>query len=194
MIWDHKEIGVFSSVTASDPAFVVRLLGKEEFSTETLLHEIAKKLVNCTLDMETAAIRKLDAMEVALRLGMKKSSQKSTTTNNNDFEEYITQYFTTITSDLSIPHEFSEITSPTIPSKNTRLVIEEEFRVLLREFETRSIPHQLRTPRALTRIVHGIGSIAFPQSEWKDHRLWGKFTEYDFMYLIDIGKGVLGFN
>ncbi|GMI87709.1 hypothetical protein like AT1G27880 [Hibiscus trionum] len=47
------------------------------------------------------------------------------------------------------------------------------------------------TPRAIARIMHGIGSPAYPSSTWSRTHFWGRYTQIDFKAVMNAAKAEL---
>uniref|UniRef100_A0A0A9DNQ9 Uncharacterized protein n=1 Tax=Arundo donax TaxID=35708 RepID=A0A0A9DNQ9_ARUDO len=46
-------------------------------------------------------------------------------------------------------------------------------------------------PRAVTRIMHGISSPAFPSATWSKNHFWGRYMEVDFPLVMEAAKAEL---
>ncbi|XP_022776263.1 ATP-dependent DNA helicase Q-like 5 [Durio zibethinus] len=51
--------------------------------------------------------------------------------------------------------------------------------------------HTKFTPRAIARIMHGIGSPAYPSSTWSKTHFWGRYTQIDFRAVMNAAKAEL---
>ncbi|GLU06171.1 hypothetical protein SLE2022_232250 [Rubroshorea leprosula] len=47
------------------------------------------------------------------------------------------------------------------------------------------------TPRAVARIMHGIGSPAYPSTIWSRTHFWGRYTQMDFKVVMEAAKAEL---
>ncbi|KAK2636714.1 hypothetical protein Ddye_031506 [Dipteronia dyeriana] len=47
------------------------------------------------------------------------------------------------------------------------------------------------TPRAVARIMHGIGSPAFPSTIWSKTHFWGRYTQIDFQAVMEAARAEL---
>ncbi|TYI43695.1 hypothetical protein ES332_A01G186700v1 [Gossypium tomentosum] len=47
------------------------------------------------------------------------------------------------------------------------------------------------TPRAIARIMHGIGSPAYPSSIWSRTHFWGRYIQIDFKAVMNAAKAEL---
>ncbi|KAJ8758834.1 hypothetical protein K2173_002613 [Erythroxylum novogranatense] len=47
------------------------------------------------------------------------------------------------------------------------------------------------TPRAIARIMHGIGSPAYPSATWAKTHFWGRYTHVDFQAIMEAAKAEL---
>nr|XP_048318330.1 ATP-dependent DNA helicase Q-like 5 isoform X1 [Ziziphus jujuba var. spinosa] len=47
------------------------------------------------------------------------------------------------------------------------------------------------TPRAVARIMHGIGSPAYPSTVWSKTHFWGRYTQLDFLVVMEAAKAEL---
>ncbi|GAB2214356.1 hypothetical protein Droror1_Dr00018699 [Drosera rotundifolia] len=51
--------------------------------------------------------------------------------------------------------------------------------------------HAKFTPRAVARIMHGIGSPAYPSATWSKSHFWGRYTQMDFKEVMEAAKAEL---
>ncbi|KAL9263022.1 ATP-dependent DNA helicase Q-like 5-like protein [Drosera capensis] len=51
--------------------------------------------------------------------------------------------------------------------------------------------HAKFTPRAIARIMHGIGSPAYPSATWSKSHFWGRYTQMDFKEVMEAAKAEL---
>ncbi|XP_039006754.1 ATP-dependent DNA helicase Q-like 5 [Hibiscus syriacus] len=47
------------------------------------------------------------------------------------------------------------------------------------------------TPRAIARVMHGIGSPSYPSSTWSRTHFWGRYTQIDFKAVMNAAKAEL---
>ncbi|XP_026397509.1 ATP-dependent DNA helicase Q-like 5 [Papaver somniferum] len=51
--------------------------------------------------------------------------------------------------------------------------------------------HAKFTPRAVARIMHGIGSPSFPSATWSKTHLWGRYAQVDFQVVMEAATAEL---
>lgn len=87
-------------------------------------------------------------------------------------------------------HAPDQLNTDDLPLTNTHPALDMDVRALL-AYIRRALPDLHPTPRALARILHGIGSPAWPASQWSKHRDWGRRKDVAFEAVMGCAAGVL---
>ncbi|CAN1313453.1 ATP-dependent DNA helicase Q-like 5 [Linum perenne] len=86
---------------------------------------------------------------------------------------------------------FNEEETSHEPAKESALQCSPFLRADIKVF-LQSNSHTMKfTPRAVARIMHGIGSPAYPSSTWSSTHFWGRYTGTDFQVVMEAAKGEL---
>ena len=128
------------------------------------LDEVATFLWDKTKNFETSLRKKAEVMYVAAASGL--TGDIITSYFDGNAEEAVTQ--------------FQKM--PFLDVKQSLSLLRADIRVLLRDQRCRG--NRLATPRAITRIFHGISSPAFAFDDFKGSVFWGRHITFDFNELL----------
>jgi hypothetical protein len=127
------------------------------------------------VEMEAAAVKKIDAI---WNMILKATSTEDAASQEKVVSSLIQSYFNDDT-------DSTKPSAPTKSSTNTQLLS-----VDVRAFMSKC-GEQVKTPRQIARIFHGIPSPQFPAQIWYSNGLWGKRRQYDFNDIINIARQVI---
>ncbi len=84
----------------------------------------------------------------------------------------------------------TDLNTDDLPLSTTHPALDMDVRALV-AYIKRALPDLTPTPRALARILHGIGSPAWPASQWSKHVDWGRRKDVAFESVMRCAEEVL---
>ncbi|KAL9688103.1 hypothetical protein QQ045_032517 [Rhodiola kirilowii] len=157
----------------TDPAYCYKILN---VPSDTL--SLAAHLTKWLSEVETCKIKKLDAMYAAAAYTIEqcqKCDGCAGTQHTACLQRKIHSYF--------YKDDEVDFTNKTDQSS---LFLRPDIKVFL---QTNS--HAKFTPRAVARIMHGLGSPAFLSSTWSRTHFWGRYAHIDFRTVMEAAKAEL---
>uniref|UniRef100_A0A1J3EA21 DNA 3'-5' helicase n=2 Tax=Noccaea caerulescens TaxID=107243 RepID=A0A1J3EA21_NOCCA len=153
-----------------DPAFCYTIL---EVPKE--ICSLSSHLTKWLAEIETCKVRKLDIMSSAAvaAINVSNTSELSSgATQTQSLQSRILDYF-------------SGDENCDIPSKTTQncSFLRADIKVFLQSNRQAKF-----TPRAIARIMHGVGSPAFPNSVWSKTHFWGRYMSVDFSVIMEAAQ------
>ncbi|EPS58227.1 hypothetical protein M569_16589, partial [Genlisea aurea] len=137
---------------------------------------LAATLTRWLDEVETCKVRKLDAMFSAATSAAKLCRSQQSAFLRRKILDY-----------------FSENGSHVEEEEAPPLLLEQDSPFLRADIKVfvNSNGHSKLNPRAVARILHGLGSPAFPSSTWSRTHFWGRYLQTDFKAVIEAAKAEL---
>ncbi|KAL1217381.1 ATP-dependent DNA helicase Q-like 5 [Cardamine amara subsp. amara] len=153
-----------------DPAFCYTVL---EFPKD--ICSLSSHLTKWLAEIETCKVRKLDIMSSAAVAAMNDSSTSEVSSGAKQ----------TLILQSRILDYFNGDDKCNTPSKTTQncAFLRADIKVFLQ-----SNRHAKFTPRAIARIMHGVGSPAFPNSVWSKTHFWGRYMSVEFSVIMEAAQ------
>ncbi|KAL1217207.1 ATP-dependent DNA helicase Q-like 5 [Cardamine amara subsp. amara] len=153
-----------------DPAFCYTIL---EFPKD--ICSLSSHLTKWLAEIETCKVRKLDIMSSAAVAAMNDSSTSEVSSGAKQ----------TLILQSRILDYFNGDDKCNTPSKTTQncAFLRADIKVFLQ-----SNRHAKFTPRAIARIMHGVGSPAFPNSVWSKTHFWGRYMSVEFSVIMEAAQ------
>lgn len=151
-----------------DPAFCFTIVKKPDDFCSLATH-LAKKLS----EIEKCKVQKLDEMFNLAHFALKECRGLdgcSSSMHTPCIQKRIAEYFRR---DHNVNPEF------TFRNPQSSPFLRADIKVFLQ-----ANLHAKFTPRAVTRIMHGIPSPAFPSATWSNCHFWGRYTHIDFLVVM----------
>ncbi|CAN1313452.1 ATP-dependent DNA helicase Q-like 5 [Linum perenne] len=159
-----------------DPAFCYTIV-----EVPKDLCSLSEHLTKWLSEVELCKVRRLEAMHNAVQFATndcKKTQGCKGSEHTACLQRRILDYF----NEEETSHE---------PAKESALQCSPFLRADIKVF-LQSNSHTMKfTPRAVARIMHGIGSPAYPSSTWSSTHFWGRYTGTDFQVVMEAAKGEL---
>uniref|UniRef100_A0A7N0ZT59 DNA 3'-5' helicase n=1 Tax=Kalanchoe fedtschenkoi TaxID=63787 RepID=A0A7N0ZT59_KALFE len=158
----------------ADPAYCYKILNVPSDACS-----LATQLTRWLAEVETCKVKKLDAMYNAAAYTIEqcpKTDGCTGTQHTTCLQSKILNYFDKDDDDVDFANKMYQ-SSP---------FLRPDIKVFL---QTNS--HVKFTPRAVARIMHGLGSPAFPTSTWSKAHFWGRYTHIDFRTVLEAAKAEL---
>ncbi|KAJ0235453.1 ATP-dependent DNA helicase Q-like 5 [Hirschfeldia incana] len=153
-----------------DPAFCYTILeSPKEISS------LSSHLTKWLAEVESCKVRKLDIMTTAAMAAINVSNTSETSSGAKQ----------TLSLQSRILAYFNGDESCDIPSKTTQncSFLRADIKVFLQSNRQAKF-----TPRAIARIMHGVGSPAFPNSIWSKTHFWGRYMSVDFGVIMEAAQ------
>ncbi|VVA92797.1 unnamed protein product [Arabis nemorensis] len=153
-----------------DPAFCYTIL---EFPRD--MCSLSSHLTKWLTEIETCKVRKLDIM----------SSAAVAAINVSDTPELTSGAKQTLSLQSRISEYFNGDENCDTPSRTTQncAFLRADIKVFLQSNRQAKF-----TPRAIARIMHGVGSPAFPNSIWSKTHFWGRYISIDFGAIMEAAQ------
>ncbi|XP_047310899.1 ATP-dependent DNA helicase Q-like 5 [Impatiens glandulifera] len=139
---------------------------------------LTAQITKWLLEVEYSKVQKIDAMYNAAIFAVTKCDKTQGCIDSQHtpcLQKIITEYFTGI-DDIDVTNKMG-ISSPFLRA---------DMKVFVQ-----SNSHAKFTPRAIARIMHGIGSPAFPSTIWSKTHFWGRYMHIDFNVVMEAAKAEL---
>lgn len=104
--------------------------------------------------------------------------------------QHIEHYFAHDAASAAVDTDLALLDLLPLPLTNSHPELDMDVRALL-AYVTRALPGVTPTPRALARVLHGIGSPGWPVSQWSKHRDWGRRRDVAFEAVMARAAAVL---
>ncbi|KAJ4894723.1 ATP-dependent DNA helicase Q-like 5 [Raphanus sativus] len=153
-----------------DPAFCYTILeSPKEISS------LSSQLTKWLAEVESCKVRKLDIMSSAAVAAINVSNTSETSSGAKQ----------TLSLQSRILDYFNGDESCDIPSKTTQncSFLRADIKVFLQSNRQAKF-----TPRAIARIMNGVGSPAFPNSIWSKTHFWGRYMSVDFRVIMEAAQ------
>ncbi|KAF8107902.1 hypothetical protein N665_0116s0107 [Sinapis alba] len=153
-----------------DPAFCYTILeSPKEISS------LSSHLTKWLAEVETCKVRKLDIMSSAAMAAINVSNTSETSSGAKQ----------TLSLQSRVMDYFNGDESCDIPSKTTQncSFLRADIKVFLQSNRQAKF-----TPRAIARIMHGVGSPSFPNSIWSKTHFWGRYMSVDFRVIMEAAQ------
>ncbi|RID53436.1 hypothetical protein BRARA_G00828 [Brassica rapa] len=153
-----------------DPAFCYTILESPK-DTSSLSSHLTKWLA----EVESCKVRKLDIMSSAAMAAINVSNTSETSSGAKQ----------TLSLQSRILDYFNGDENCDVPSKTTQncSFLRADIKVFLQSNRQAKF-----TPRAIARIMHGVGSPAFPNSIWSKTHFWGRYMRVDFRAIMEAAQ------
>lgn len=153
-----------------DPAFCYTILESPK-DTSSLSSHLTKWLA----EVESCKVRKLDIMSSAAMAAINVSNTSETSSGAKQ----------TLSLQSRILDYFNGDENCDVPSKTTQncSFLRADIKVFLQSNRQAKF-----TPRAIARIMHGVGSPAFPNSIWSKTHFWGRYMSVDFRAIMEAAQ------
>ncbi|CAN7077677.1 unnamed protein product [Brassica oleracea var. botrytis] len=153
-----------------DPAFCYTILESPK-DTSSLSSHLTKWLA----EVEFCKVRKLDIMSSAAMAAINVSNTSETSSGAEQ----------TLSLQSRILDYFNGDENCDVPSKTTQncSFLRADIKVFLQSNRQAKF-----TPRAIARIMHGVGSPAFPNSIWSKTHFWGRYMSVDFRVIMEAAQ------
>ncbi|KAG2320753.1 hypothetical protein Bca4012_056211 [Brassica carinata] len=153
-----------------DPAFCYTILESPKD-----ISSLSSHLTKWLAEVESCKVRKLDIMSSAAMAAINVSNTSESTSGAKQ----------TLSLQSRILDYFNGDENCDIPSKTTQncSFLRADIKVFLQSNRQAKF-----TPRAIARIMHGVGSPAFPNSIWSKTHFWGRYMSVDFRVIMEAAQ------
>ncbi|CAE5958670.1 unnamed protein product [Arabidopsis arenosa] len=153
-----------------DPAFCYTIL-----KSPREICSLSSHLTKWLTEIESCKVRKLDIM----------SSAAVAAISVSDTSELSSSAKQTLSLQSRIFDYFNGDEKCDTPSKTTQncAFLRADIKVFLQSNRQAKF-----TPRAIARIMHGVGSPAFPNSVWSKTHFWGRYMSVEFRVIMDAAQ------
>ncbi|CAA7020447.1 unnamed protein product [Microthlaspi erraticum] len=153
-----------------DPAFCYTIL---EVPRE--ICSLSSHLTKWLAEIETCKVRKLDIMSSAAVAAINVSNTSELSAGAKQTQSLQSR----------ILNYFNGDGNCDTPSKTTQncSFLRADIKVFLQSNRQAKF-----TPRAIARIMHGVGSPAFPNSIWSKTHFWGRYMSVDFSVIMEAAQ------
>lgn len=139
---------------------------------------LAAEITKWLLEVECSKVQKIDAIFNAAMFAVAKCDKAQGCFDSQHtpcLQKIITNYFTGV-DDIDVPNKIG-MCSPFLRA---------DVKVFVQ-----SNSHLKFTPRAIARIMHGIGSPAYCSSVWSKTHFWGRYMNIDFNVVMEAARAEL---